>query len=93
MKPAPRQNQKVETKYEGHTEETLEKLMLTPRFNDIKLNRQTVTIGPQSPQAIEFFRMQERERYKHPEKPWVYYNADGTTSIVGPVAKKKPPGG
>ncbi len=23
--------------------------------------------------------------------PWVYYNFDGTTSIVGPVAKKKPP--
>ena len=35
--------------------------------------------------------MQEAERYKNPEKPWVYYNFDGTTSIVGPVVKKKPP--
>ena len=23
--------------------------------------------------------------------PWVYYNLDGSTSIVGPVAKKRPP--
>ena len=37
------------------------------------------------------FRIQERERYRNPEMPWVYYNFDGTTSIVGPVAKKKPP--
>jgi len=37
------------------------------------------------------FKMQEKERYKYPELPWVYYNLDGTTSIVGPVAKKRPP--
>lgn len=32
--------------------------------------------------------MQEAERYKQPQRPWVYFNEDGTTSIVGPVAKK-----
>lgn len=28
-------------------------------------------------------------RYKHPSRPWVFYNEDGTTSIVGPVIKNK----
>jgi nuclear factor related to kappa-B-binding protein len=25
----------------------------------------------------------------YPDKPWVYFNGDGSTSIVGPVTKKK----
>lgn len=40
---------------------------------------------------VLMFQAQERHRYKNPEKPWIYYNPDGTSSIVGPVAKKKPP--
>jgi hypothetical protein len=42
-----------------------------------------------SAEELELFRMQEAERYKYPERPWVYYNHDGTTSIVAPVIKKK----
>lgn len=85
-----RVNQRVETKFEGHTETTLIELMLTERFQ-VKIHKSTLTIAPYPEQAIKMFRTQEAERYKYPEKPWVYYNYDGTTTIVGPVAKKKPP--
>jgi len=42
-----------------------------------------------SPEWIEIYRRQETERYEHPTRPWIYYNEDGTTSIVGPIIKKK----
>lgn len=83
-------SRRVETKYEGHTEKTLEKLMQTERFA-VKIQKLTMTIPPSTQQAKALFRIQEKERYKNPEKPWIYYNLDGTTSIVGPVTKKKPP--
>jgi nuclear factor related to kappa-B-binding protein len=28
-------------------------------------------------------------RYQSPSRPWIYLNDDGSTSIVGPVVKKK----
>ena len=37
---------------------------------------------------MNFFRHQESERYKQPQRPWIYYSVDGATSIVGPVVKK-----
>lgn len=41
------------------------------------------------PEDTDLYRVQEERRYRYPDKPWVYYNGDGTTSIVGPVIKKK----
>jgi hypothetical protein len=39
--------------------------------------------------AIEDYRRQEGERYKNPLEPWLYYIPENTTSIVGPVYRKK----
>jgi nuclear factor related to kappa-B-binding protein len=47
-----------------------------------------LTIEKASDDWVECYRRQEAERYKFPKKPWVYYNEDGSTSIVGPVVKK-----
>ena len=57
------------------------------RFQMYK-NKNQLTIQTFNPDQIEFFRIQESERYKVPQKPWIYLNDDGTTSIVGPVVKK-----
>lgn len=57
------------------------------RFREYK-NKNTITIKSLSQNEIEFYRIQEAERYKQPQRPWVYFNEDGTSSIVGPVAKK-----
>ena len=37
---------------------------------------------------VSKFRAQERERYKHPTKPWIYILENGAKTIVAPVAKK-----
>jgi len=46
-------------------------------------------LAPFSPEDTKLYRAQETRRYLYPDKPWVYFNGDGTTSIVGPVVKKK----
>jgi hypothetical protein len=53
------------------------------------VHKNQVTLPKPSPEWIEIYRRQEEERYKYPTKPWVYFNEDGTTSIVGPIIKKK----
>jgi len=41
-----------------------------------------------SPEWVENYRAQERERYRNPTKPWLYNLSDGQKVIVAPVAKK-----
>lgn len=57
------------------------------RFKGYK-NKNQLTISTLTTEQIEFYRVQESERYKIPQKPFLYLHADGTTSIVGPVVKK-----
>jgi hypothetical protein len=57
------------------------------RFKGYK-NKNQLTISSLSMEQIEFYRVQESERYKIPQKPFMYLHDDGTTSIVGPVVKK-----
>lgn len=64
-------------------------ILETERFKSIKINKNQLTIKVSPLEHVEMFRLQEQERYKNPDKPWVYYNGDGTTSIVAPVFKKK----
>jgi hypothetical protein len=63
--------------------------MNSERFKNLKVHKNQVTLAKPTPEWIEIYRRQEDERYKHPTRPWVFYNEDGTTSIVGPVIKKK----
>jgi hypothetical protein len=72
---------------EGISIANLEKLLESERFKGVK-NKNQLTIPVISPEEVEFFRLQERERYKCPHRPFIYFNPDGTTSIVGPVVKK-----
>lgn len=63
--------------------------MNSERFKNLKEHKNWLTIKKSSKEWVDVYRMQEEERYKYPTKPWVYYNEDGSTSIVGPVIKKK----
>ncbi len=63
--------------------------MNSERFKNLKVHKNQVTLPKTSAEWIEIYRRQEDERYRNPTRPWVYYNEDGTTSIVGPVIKKK----
>ncbi len=67
----------------------LEQIINSDRFKNLKEHKNQVTIPKASQEWIEIYRRQEDERYKNPTRPWVYYNEDGSTSIVGPVIKKK----
>mmetsp|Transcript_4527 Transcript_4527/g.6823 ORF Transcript_4527/g.6823 Transcript_4527/m.6823 type:complete len:350 (-) Transcript_4527:1118-2167(-) len=65
----------------------LERILESDRFKNCK-NKNSLTISQLSEDEINFFRYQEAERYKYPHRPWIYFNSDGTTSLVGPVVKK-----
>ena len=67
----------------------LANILETERFKHIKVHKNQLTIVPSPPEHIEMFRLQEVERYKNPDRPWVYFNGDGSSSIVAPVIKKK----
>jgi hypothetical protein len=43
-----------------------------------------VTISPTPPKLVEEFRQQERERFKHCDKAFVYVQA-GVKSVVAPI--------
>ncbi|KRX03897.1 hypothetical protein PPERSA_04775 [Pseudocohnilembus persalinus] len=43
---------------------------------------------PSTPEWIENYRNQEKERYKHPTRPWTFTLQNGQKVCVGPVAKK-----
>lgn len=74
---------------DGPVDHALDVLMTTERFRNLKVHKNQLTIQPQTEDDVTIFRKQEGERYKYPDRPWVYYNNDGTTSIVAPVIKKK----
>lgn len=67
----------------------LANILQTERFRNIRVHKNQLTIKPSPMEHIEMFRAQEVERYKNPDRPWVYFNGDGSTSIVAPVIKKK----
>ena len=58
------------------------------RFPNLKTIKNMLTIKKPSKAWIRAYALQENERYKHPTKPWLYYNPDNTTSIVAPVLRK-----
>ena len=68
---------------------SLTSILESERFKMIRVHKNQLTIKPSPDDHIEIFRQQEVERYKYPDRPWVYYNGDGSTSIVAPVIKKK----
>ena len=74
---------------EGPIDHALDILMQSDRFRHLKVHKNQLTIQPQNEEDVVIFRSQEGERYKYPDRPWVYYNNDGTTAIVAPVIKKK----
>ena len=59
------------------------------RFKNIRVHKNALTIAPSLPEHVELFREQEQARYLHPDRPWVYFNGDGSSSIVAPIIKKK----
>ena len=67
----------------------MDKALASDRFRNLKKSKNYITIPKTSPGWIETYRNQEEERYKNPTRPWVFFNEDGSTSIVGPVIKKK----
>jgi len=67
----------------------LDELLSGSRFQDMKCYKNQITIEPRSKEWIEYYRKQEVARYGNPTRPWLYYNENSSTSIVGPVAKKQ----
>jgi hypothetical protein len=55
----------------------------------LKNHKNQCTLPEYGKEWIENYRRQEEERYKQPALPWIYLNEDYSTSIVGPVIKKK----
>ena len=58
------------------------------RFKNLKMIKNMLTIKIPSKAWIKAYAVMERERYKNPTKPWLYYNPDRTTNIVAPVLRK-----
>ena len=58
------------------------------RFQNLKKNKNQVTIKPRTSEEVKDFQRQEVERYKHPRQPWEYTLLDGTKCVVGPLLKK-----
>lgn len=58
------------------------------RFHNSRSIKNLRTIRKPSKAWIECFAIMEAERYKNPTRPWLYYNPDGSTSIVAPVLRK-----
>ena len=56
------------------------------RFKNLHKNQ--ITIRRSTQESASYFRKQEIERYRHPTRPWIYYDEDGTQGIVAPVMKK-----
>ncbi len=82
--------EKRKDRHEGRSKHRteLDELMANERFRDFKMHKNQLTLKPRSPEWSDYYRQQEIERYAHPTRPWLYYNEDGTTSIVAPVCKK-----
>ena len=64
-------------------------ILESERFRYIKINKNQLTIAVSPLEHVQMFRLQEIERYKNPDRPWVYFNGDGSTAIVAPVFRKK----
>lgn len=58
------------------------------RFNNSRAVKNMQTIKKPSKAWFECFAIQEAERYRNPTRPWLYFNPDGSTSIVAPVLRK-----
>jgi hypothetical protein len=67
----------------------LERLLNSDRFRNVKVSKHEMTLSKYSDSWIDSYRIQEEERYKFPKRSWIYFNEDGTLSIVGPVANNK----
>lgn len=53
-----------------------------------RLEQSMVSNYKSTPEWVERYREQERERYRNPTKSWMYELVDGQKVIVAPVAKK-----
>lgn len=60
----------------------------SPRFSDLKIHKNQLTIKMSNLEWVEDYRSQEIRRYQNPTQPWVYHLEDGETAIVAPVCKK-----
>ena len=69
--------------------ELLKQILSSSRLQNLKSHKGLCTIPDASEDEIYRYRRQEEERYNNPSRPWIYLNEDGSTSIVGPVIKKK----
>lgn len=67
----------------------LKEIMASERLQNLRNHKGLLTIPEATEEEIERYRRQEEERYNNPSRPWIYLNEDGSTSIVGPVVKKK----
>ena len=68
----------------------LDHILNSERFKNLKNNKnQFVTLPEYSSEWMEKYRLQEDQRYNNPTKPWIYLLEDGSTSVVGPVIKKR----
>jgi len=63
------------------------------RLNNLKINKNQLTIRPRTKEEIKEFQLQELERYKKPHLPWKYIHPDSSSSVVAPVQKKIPTSG
>ena len=60
-------------------------ILKSDRFKNIKKNKIQITIKKRTPEEINSYRIQEKERYKYPQKPWEYTLSDGNIAIVAPL--------
>jgi len=87
QKAAPaRKKEKKESKPKVRDE--LDELLAGDRFQELKMHKNQLTIKPRSKEWINWYRKQEIARYNNPTRPWIYYNEDGTMSIVAPICKR-----
>jgi len=67
----PKSNFNIDVELIGTCFENLDQILESERFAGYK-NRNLLTIPQATQDQIDFYRLQETERYKHPQKPWVY---------------------
>ena len=60
-------------------------ILKSERFKNVKKNKIQITIKSRTKEEIQNFRDQEKERYKHPQKPWEYTLSNGNVAIVAPL--------
>jgi len=86
---SPEERQKLEEKKkQSQTEGNLDWIKFSPRFKNLKINKNQSTIPKAKPGWIDEYHRQEAERYRYPVHSWAYELADSSRAVVAPLCKK-----